>query len=332
MGVNGASAVPELLAMAQSDVDLRARWMAIRAIGWIGSGACAVTSEILALASDQSAEVRADAVHAIGSLGTACARSRWTAAILDTLHARLQDEEWYVRRGALEALARFQDLSTHLIADGLRSADDTLAARAAQLLGQGRGSRVTWSALRAALGDSREYVRREVADAIGGLGAAMRSGLIIAQRSDSASVREGASWAIQFLDYATSSPVAGRCFRLALSPWQEPLALGEDTVFTTLPAFVRFSTVKYERRTVDESPSLRVEPALGHSYSIHGPGAWLPQADSSEVIWSTGFSGVTMKLGVVNDSLRGVARTFWDFPRDGQTSRVLGIPVHCAAP
>ena len=238
----------------------------------------------------------------------------------------------YVRRGALEELARFRESATALVAEALHLDDDTLAARAAQLLGQVSNSEVSRNALRAALGDARQYVRLEVAHALGGLGESMRSMLVIARQSDSATVREGATMALEYLDFGTTSPIAGRCFRLMLTPWLEALAIGEDSIFSTPPRVVRFSTVKRAWRSYDESLWMRVEPTLGEPHSVHGPGFWRPYGDSVEVAWSTGFSGLTMNLHTATDTLRGLASTFWDFPRPTQVAQVLGVPTRCAAP
>jgi hypothetical protein len=116
-----------------------------------------------------------------------------------------------------------------------------------------------------------------------------------------------------------------------MSPWERRLEIGEDTIFSTPPETVRFSTVQYEMGSLDTIPRLRVEPALGSVYTVHGPGWWRQAGDSVVVVWSTGFSGLDMRLHVLGDTLEGIASTFWDFPREGQVSKVHALAVPCGS-
>ena len=55
-------------------------------------------------------------------------------------------------------------------------------------------------------------------------------------------------------------------------------------------------------------------------------------AGSVRLVWSTGFSGLTMLLQPRGDTLEGIARTFWDFNRPTQTAAVIATRVSCNAP
>ncbi len=329
IGAQAAPAVPRLLEMAQRDPDSRSRWMAVRALGWIGGGACGAVPALLALSNDRDDDVRGDVVGALGSLATHCRRRGATDAILDTLQAHLRDTVGWLRAHALAELYQQGAIALPRVAVALRSPDDSLAARAAQMLGASRDSAVAWPALMAALGDRRAMVRDEVADALGGFGAARRVELERAAAAGPDHRQDGARRALRFLVLATRSPVAGRCFRLYIAPMGKPVVTGEDTIFSKPPMVVEFSTRKHGRMGGSEGQSLAVEPADGEGYSIHGPGSWRRAGDSIEVVWSTGFSGLTMQLKASGDSLTGLSRTFWDFPRESETSRVVGRPVPC---
>src|SRR2546427_10730588 len=94
---------------------------------------------------------------------------------------------------------------------------------------------------------------------------------------------------------------------------------------------VRFSRVRVGFGSHGGRLSFRVFPANGTSMSVHGPGSWTPirRADSVSIVWTTGFSLLTMKLAVARDTLRGGAETFWGFPRAQQTSEVTDVRVAC---
>lgn len=133
--------------------------------------------------------------------------------------------------------------------------------------------------------------------------------------------------AIRYLDYVTAAPVHARCYRLEMTRWAPDLGLKEDTIFSTPPREVIFTAVKMN--VLSGAPnSFRVEP-LHAPYSVHGPGDWSYKGDSLFVTWSTGFSGLQMRLHVARDTLSGKASTFWDFSRTTQTADVRGIPVQC---
>jgi hypothetical protein len=58
--------------------------------------------------------------------------------------------------------------------------------------------------------------------------------------------------------------------------------------------------------------------------------SWTMSNDSIRVIWSTGFTGVTLRLVVHGDSLVGVAATFHDnvTPRE-PTAPVVAVRSAC---
>ena len=123
-------------------------------------------------------------------------------------------------------------------------------------------------------------------------------------------------------------PVAGKCYEMTRGPWRPAMDVGEDSVFSAVPRRVRFTTARSSRWWRD-SAAFAVEPLSGRT--VHGPGAWRWRREGRElsVLWSTGYSGVTAELSIDGDTLRGTARTFWDFGRDPQEALLTAAPISC---
>jgi hypothetical protein len=117
------------------------------------------------------------------------------------------------------------------------------------------------------------------------------------------------------------------CYELTLSPWRPSLRIGEDYEFITPPHRVQLLA---ERGTQGwEQDGYIVKPAPGVRPSIHRGSYWRPQKESIEIVWTTGFSGLSMDLKVEGDVMRGEAKSFWDFPRREQKSDVVARKVDC---
>ena len=124
-------------------------------------------------------------------------------------------------------------------------------------------------------------------------------------------------------------PGPAGCFEVAVGQWAPRLALGEDTVFMVPPRRIRVgsrpdSTLRSRAYLVTSLPQ-----AAG---PVHRRGAWAPfGADSAELVFTTGFSGIVIRLGAVGSAWRGTAHTFWDFPRAEQTAPAALTPISCGA-
>ncbi len=104
--------------------------------------------------------------------------------------------------------------------------------------------------------------------------------------------------------------------------------LGEDTIFSTPPSRIEVLPTKGAKGF--ESRGWRVVPAPGTTRSVHGFAYLTPlKADSVRIAWSTGFSGLTLRLAIKGDSLGGQAETFWDFDRPHQTANATLTRVAC---
>ena len=120
------------------------------------------------------------------------------------------------------------------------------------------------------------------------------------------------------------------CWELRMGAWAPALMLGPDERVVTPPSRVlidsTIGTRPYERR------NLLLRPAPGATPSVHRYSWWnMGRADSIQLRWTTGFSGVNMSLEHAGDTLRGIAETTWDFERQVQHADVTMWRVACDA-
>jgi hypothetical protein len=127
--------------------------------------------------------------------------------------------------------------------------------------------------------------------------------------------------------HGTAAEETSGCYQLRVTNWQPPLQLGGDLQFVLPPDRIHLTLERPERAW--RKGSYVVTPAPGSRDTIYTSGEWLVSGGRVEILWTTGFSGLTMELSAGRNGLRGTARTFWDFPRPTQTAAVEGTPVPC---
>ena len=120
------------------------------------------------------------------------------------------------------------------------------------------------------------------------------------------------------------------CWEVRMGAWAPTLMLGPDERIITPPSRVlidsTIGTRPYERR------NLLLRPAPGAAPSVHRYSWWnMGRADSIQLRWTTGFSGLNMSLSHEGDTLRGLAETTWDFDRQVQKADVTMWRVRCDA-
>jgi hypothetical protein len=117
------------------------------------------------------------------------------------------------------------------------------------------------------------------------------------------------------------------CYELKLSKWIPAIPLGADEKFVTPPKRIALT------ETIDSSwgdqHAFKVLPTGGASPSVHRHAYWTSDAHQVHVVFSTGYSGLTMDLEPQGSNLVGTAYTAWDFPRTGQTSHVVATRISC---
>lgn len=120
------------------------------------------------------------------------------------------------------------------------------------------------------------------------------------------------------------------CYDLGVLSWKPDLKLGEDEVFITPPQRIQLMS---EHGSVGfEKNGYIVRPAPGIPGSIHRASYWESTGPRTiEIVFTTGTSGLSMKLKVDGEALRGEAKTHWDFPRKEQTAQVNARKTQCEA-
>ena len=114
--------------------------------------------------------------------------------------------------------------------------------------------------------------------------------------------------------------VAG-CYIVNLGTWRPELSIGRDTVYMYPPSRIQLQTDT--GTTLWEQGRWLVRPAPGVPRSVHRFSFFRALgSDSIEVLWSTGLSGVRMRLKNEAGTMTGLADAFWDFPRQRQVASV----------
>ena len=117
------------------------------------------------------------------------------------------------------------------------------------------------------------------------------------------------------------------CYELHLSEWSPAISLGADEIFVTPPK--RVALTKTTAGSWGEQRAFKVVPTGGAAASAHRYAYWTSDAHQVHIVFSTGFSGITMDLEPQGSNLVGTAYTAWDFPREGQTSHVVATRIPC---
>jgi hypothetical protein len=121
------------------------------------------------------------------------------------------------------------------------------------------------------------------------------------------------------------------CYRLELSAWKPNLHLAQaEMKYITPPSRIELS-LEHQRNEFDpKNDDFQIYPATPTEGSIHQLTGWkVNQNRFIDLYWSTGFSGLSMRLHQDKNYLRGTAYTFWDFGRTQQTADVVAIPISC---
>ena len=115
--------------------------------------------------------------------------------------------------------------------------------------------------------------------------------------------------------------VAG-CWTVTMSTYAPPMVLRGDSVYSKPPRRIELDSMRGAGPFARDGWAL--SPARGVPLSVHRFSYFHPIAgDSLELVWTSGFSGLTIRAAISADTLRGVARTFWDFGRPEQLAPVV---------
>jgi hypothetical protein len=136
--------------------------------------------------------------------------------------------------------------------------------------------------------------------------------------------------------FSTATPEAAlgqsgtiRCYDLSLGDWQGDVTASPDSLLFAPPPRILLDTVLVRRGVHSAAFLLREAP--GSLPSVHRFSYWQLARDSVDLVWSTGFAGLSARLHLGGDTLLGVARTFSDLSAAGQTDApIVAAPIDCS--
>jgi hypothetical protein len=127
----------------------------------------------------------------------------------------------------------------------------------------------------------------------------------------------------------TPSPSVLGCFAVVVSRWEPPMSRAGDSVFVETPTRIRLL------------PDIGVDGLERNGFLVRNVGGGQVtkyrysyfraiQGDSIELVWSTGFYGITMRVATGGrDTLTGLAHTFSDFDGQPQQAPVKLLRQRC---
>lgn len=118
------------------------------------------------------------------------------------------------------------------------------------------------------------------------------------------------------------------CYDLAIGPWPDGSHIEGDSLTFAPPPRVMMDTLSTYRGPVSAGMVLREAP--GTIPSVHPFSYWQLNRDSVDLVWSTGFAGLSARLAISADSLHGIVRTFSDaLHLPPLEARITALPVRC---
>jgi hypothetical protein len=119
------------------------------------------------------------------------------------------------------------------------------------------------------------------------------------------------------------------CYELGALNWKPDLQLDKDEAAFIIPP-ERIELLAKRGTEGREKNGYLVRPASGVTQSVHRSTYWMPTGPNTiEVVFTTGTSGLSMKLRVEGETLKGKAKSHWDFLRRSQTAQLISRKIDC---
>jgi hypothetical protein len=124
------------------------------------------------------------------------------------------------------------------------------------------------------------------------------------------------------------------CYELTLGRWW-PWSFDGDNEFVTPPSRIRLLSERGTKGFEQDGFLIRpIPPRKGAASGRGGPSYWnLKSASAIDLIWTDGFTGVTLSLEKRGDQLRGWAHPHFDAaPLIPRVAHVVARKIACDAP
>ena len=123
---------------------------------------------------------------------------------------------------------------------------------------------------------------------------------------------------------AAAKNLAG-CYHVHLGRWW-PWGMGEDSKYATPPSEIQLRLERTRLFGKDELLIRRIPPAQ----DLRGYAFWVPRANGQALlVWSNGFSGVSINVTKNSRDLRGWAHAHFDYPGLPHVAHVVAKPMPC---
>jgi hypothetical protein len=118
------------------------------------------------------------------------------------------------------------------------------------------------------------------------------------------------------------------CYELHLGRWW-PWGMGEDTRFATPPSRIELTLGRGTNGFEKDELLIR---QISSAQDARGSAFWVP-GDHGKVllVWTNGFSGVSLRLAKNGNTLKGWAHAHFDFFRPPHVAHVVARPVECSS-
>lgn len=177
-------------------------------------------------------------------------------------------------------------------------------------------------------GATKNPVESERDSSMGGISGQVAAGILLSAFSVCCVAQQDKSSTDQQVPSNSQTVPFLGCYELKLGRWW-PWGFGEDSIFATPPNRIKLLP---ERGTVgfEQNGFLIREITPGKGEKPWRGSYWLVKsADQLELIWTTGFSGVTLELNKQGNDLHGRAHPFGDFPRLSRVARATARRIAC---
>ena len=336
---SGRAVMPFLIKVVEQPRFSNQRFAVMMYLQEIGAAGASAAPTLVTVMLDSPKRTTFLELMVLGSIGVDSVPPALASAAIDTFYSRAaRNGDPEIRQYAVRALARFGAKAVSKLSALAASPDQRIAVLSLQHLSRIMGDSpdsIGTSAVFAELANPHVSVRDAAQAAATGLGPSVLPRLDSLAEHAARPARKAAALAAKDMRVGLGIPVTGRCYRLAPLNWAPLASTDRKGRGFAVPSEIRFTLLASLWGQWRDSWFKQVVATNRAREVSRGPGSWGPvkkRADSIDVVWSDGFSGVGVRLAIKGDTLHGLARTFVDVePAVDDTATITAIRVPCGA-